>query len=253
MKIRLIITMAVISFLVIAGLYFNSSRYPRLPGQTYKVFLEKGYAVSEKTFAVKKGVIIFEVADHNGFLVQSNSARMFGQVNPWSEVVFITVSVPLRAEIKKLSANKCKLILPQDGKVNIRIQYNPKYFNPLTDAVWTGKGRGGDFQKSPLTVKIRNITTGNYAKGIPDLEELGKVKLQPIQTQVTAAANQKQVGEISKLFSKGILVVKRALGIEPEAQSNQDFWVDKLSDQEIQEIKDRVTGAWVVGEDLIKK
>ena len=202
--------------------------------------LSGDYIAAEQSIPIKKGVVIFSLPDKTGFLVKSETAKFSGIVQPWSEVVFIAASTS--GEVKRLSDKECKLVVLMDGEMKIRVAYNPEYFNPLTDQVWTGIDVGGDFKPSSLKLVARNITDGDYQKGIPDLAELPKSKLDSDKSDSPT--------EFDKIFDRGVLVLRRALGTEPESEANQNFWEAKLPASEVEEIKERIVGAIGVGEEI---
>jgi hypothetical protein len=237
------IVIALIVSAVITGLRFNS-----LGGDSIDFSLDGGYAFQEKTLSVKKGVVIFSVSDEARFLVKSEISGQ-GVIAPWSEIMFIAVSTPFEGEIVKISAQECKLFVPMDGDLKIRIGYNPVIFNPLIDKIWTGKEEAGNFKAESLKIQVRNITDGKYAKVIPDVESLPKPKPK-IKTPTVVVKTVIPV-ETDEIFSQVRTVVGILIGDEQETIANEQFLEAKIDSQKVQEIKDRVAGAWSVGEDLI--
>ncbi len=204
--------------LIASSVYFGGGNSVKSARQSavaeYKIFLNGNYAVSEKSFKVKKGVVIFS-APEEIFLVKSPSTHLIGrvkpwvdEVRPWSKIVFITVTY--RGVTKKLSAKQSRLEVPLADKIILRIAYNPQYFNPLTDEVFTGKGEIGHFRLSPMVIKLENLTQGNYKKSIPELSDLPETSVRPTKAKASQSPQQGKEGTIDFLLE----VPKKALGLK---------------------------------------
>ena len=238
---------AVIGIVVFVGLKFNS------PSEKGIIFsLEGGYAFQEKIVPIKKGAVIFSISDEARFLVKSEVLGQ-GVIAPWSEVMFLTISTPFGGEIKKLSAKECKVFAPMDGDLKIQIGYNSELFNPLIDKVWTGKEEAGNFNAEALKIQVRNVIDSQYAKAIPELDDLPKPKPKSKPKASTVAATATTPSKTEKMFSQMGIMLGRLIGDEPEADSNQKFWDAKFDPKTIKEIEDRVAGAWSVGPEMIEK
>ncbi len=185
----------------------------------YKINLDGAFAPCELRVPVKLGVVIFEIEENSAFLV--DTPWQGGPVSPWSDVIYITVTTP-DGIVKKLSGPLCQLYIPYDGELIIRVEESPEYVSAIL-RVSTGIAPSpspSDFEKGPITLKIRNVKS--YNPNIPKLEDLPKSK----KIMVNNGDNG--------IFSRGLKIFQ---GRPIETHPTLDPWLTPFNSKEITAVK----------------
>lgn len=211
--------------------------------QKFIVFLTGEFSPSKKIFFAVKGIVVLEIPENNCFLLDYGD-KVTGSIFSWENAVFVTVS--FNGVTKKISADKCWMLIPRDGELILEIGYNPKYFNPNQVRIFTGIKdnsptgfTGGDF-----TVEIHQYESGEEIGKMPEVEDIPKP-----QPPTTHASEPKktEAGNGGKNFFLGISLPDLS-GDEKKGFFDEPFPVEKQ-----EKIKENFKKSWEEGERLLRE